>query len=78
MRVLIDLPDEDLASLDAMAMRHGRSRAAEVREAVRVHLQARAGDNWISRGLGYWQDRADIHDGLAFQVAQRDGSGSGA
>lgn len=62
MRVLIDLPDDDLASLDALARRNGRSRAAEVRDAVQAHLRCRSGQDWIARGLGYWQDRDDSGD----------------
>lgn len=57
MRVLIDIPDDDLASLDALARRNGRSRAAEVREAVQAHLRCRSGQDWIMRGFGYWQGR---------------------
>eukprot|EP01035_Chromulina_nebulosa_P000377 gene377-548_t len=60
MRTLIDLPDDDVASLDRLAQRHGRSRAAEVREAVRAHLRGSVGNDWIARGFGYWRDREDI------------------
>jgi metal-responsive CopG/Arc/MetJ family transcriptional regulator len=56
MRVLIDLPESDLAALDALAKRKGRSRAAEVREAVRRHLDQRSGTDWIERGFGAWRD----------------------
>jgi metal-responsive CopG/Arc/MetJ family transcriptional regulator len=55
-RVLIDLPESDLAALDALAKRKGRSRAAEVREAVRRHLDQRSGTDWIERGFGAWRD----------------------
>lgn len=54
MRVLIDIPDDHLASLDALAQRKGRSRAAEVREAVKRHLESRSDNDWIGRGFGYW------------------------
>jgi len=59
MRVLIDIPDDDLASLDALARRHRRSRAAEVREAVQAHLRCRSGQDWIARGFGYWRNREE-------------------
>ena len=62
MRVLIDIPDDDLASLDALARRNGRSRAAEVREAVRAHLRCRTGQDWIARGFGYWRERGEASD----------------
>ena len=59
MRVLIDVPEDHLAALDALAKRNGRSRAAEVREAVSLHLGNRTGNDWIQRGFGYWQDGSD-------------------
>ncbi len=67
MRVLIDIPDDDLAELDSLARQHGRSRAAEVREAIGQHLRHRSGTDWINRGAGFWRDRADIGDGVAYQ-----------
>ncbi len=56
-RILIDLPDEDIRALDAMAQAHGRSRAAEMREAVALYLRRQADGNWITQGSGYWADR---------------------
>ena len=72
MRALIDIPDEDIESLDALARRNGRSRAAEVREAVKEHLHRRANNDWIERGFGYWKDREDIGDGVEYQRAIRE------
>lgn len=60
MRFLVDLSDDDLAQLDALAQRNGRSRAAEVREALQAWLNTRADNDWIARGQGYWRDRADL------------------
>lgn len=60
MRFLIDLSDEELTQLDALAQRNGRSRAAEVREAIRAWMQDRSSNDWIMRGGGYWKDRGDI------------------
>lgn len=71
MRFLADLPDDDIAALDALAQRNGRSRAAEVREAVHLYLRGRKGNDWIARGFGYWKDRADIEDAVAWQRAVR-------
>ncbi len=71
MRTLIDLPDEDVASLDRLAQHHQRSRAAEVREAVRVYLRGRSGQNWIARGAGYWKHRTDIGDAVEYQRGLR-------
>lgn len=67
MRALIDIPEDDLARLDALARRNGRSRAAEVREALKLHLGRRSGKDWIARGAGYWKDRDDIGDGVDYQ-----------
>ena len=60
MRFLVDLSEEELSALDALAQRNGRSRAAEVREAIGTWLHGRSGDDWIARGAGYWRDRADL------------------
>jgi metal-responsive CopG/Arc/MetJ family transcriptional regulator len=67
MRTLVDIPDEDIAGLDELARRHGRSRAAEVREAVHSYLRRRSGKNWIEQGFGYWKDRDDIGDAVDYQ-----------
>jgi predicted transcriptional regulator len=56
-RILIDLPDDDIRALDAMAQANGRSRAAEMREAVALYLRRQADGNWITQGAGYWADR---------------------
>ena len=71
MRILIDIPDDDVASLDDLARRNNGSRAAEVREAVRLYLRGRAGGDWIERGRGYWKDRDDIGDSVEFQRSVR-------
>jgi predicted transcriptional regulator len=63
---LVDIPDDDIDRLDALAARSGRSRAAEIREAVRAHLLRKSGQDWIARGAGYWQGRNDLPgDGLS-------------
>jgi predicted transcriptional regulator len=70
MRTLIDIPDDVLGQLDLLAKRHKRSRAAEVREALRGHL-SRSGSDWITRGAGYWKHREDIGDAVQYQRAMR-------
>jgi metal-responsive CopG/Arc/MetJ family transcriptional regulator len=72
MRTLIDIPEEDIAGLDALAQRHKRSRAAEVREAVRAYLRGRSRNDWIARGYGYWKNRDDIGDAVEYQRAIRE------
>jgi predicted transcriptional regulator len=73
MRTLVDIPADDIEKLDALARRHKRSRAAAIREAVKLYL-AQKGDNkdWIERGYGYWADRTDIGDGVEYQRAIRE------
>ncbi len=72
MRALIDIPEEDIQSLDALARRNRRSRAAEVREAVRAHVRGRANQDWIARGAGYWKGRSDIGDAVEYQRISRE------
>jgi Arc/MetJ-type ribon-helix-helix transcriptional regulator len=73
MRTLVDIPDEDIEKLDALAAKGKRSRAAAIREAVKLYL-VQKGDNlsWIERGYGLWADRSDIPDGLEYQRAMRE------
>ena len=72
MRTLIDIPDDDLSGLDALAARNNRSRAAEVREAIRLYLRNRSGKNWIAQGAGYWRGREDIGDAVDYQRQLRE------
>lgn len=74
-RILADLPDEDIKWLDARAAEQGKSRASVLREAVSAFkgLAPASGDKgWISRGAGYWKDRADIGDAVEYQQAIRE------
>ncbi|MDE2437314.1 MAG: CopG family transcriptional regulator [Sphingomonadales bacterium] len=73
MRTLVDIPDEDIEKLDALAKRQGKSRAAEIREAIKLHLIQNADNkDWIRRGAGYWKDRADIGDAVEYQRTMRE------
>lgn len=73
MRILTDIPDEDIEKLDALAKCQGKSRAAEIRDAIKLHL-VRNADNkdWIARGAGYWKDRTDIGDAVEYQRGMRE------
>ena len=72
-RILADLPDDDIEKLDARAAALGKSRAALVREAVKLYLLQNGNDrSWIERGAGYWKDRKDIGDGVEYQRAIRE------
>ena len=73
MRILTDIPDEDIARLDALAAKLKRSRAATIRDAVTLYLAQNDNSNdWIERWAGLWKDRDDIPDGVEYQRAMRE------
>jgi predicted transcriptional regulator len=73
MRILTDIPDEDIQKLDALAAKSKSSRAATIREAVKLYLvQNTDNQDWIDRGYGLWADRDDIGDGVEYQRAMRE------
>ena len=73
MRVLTEIPDDDVKGLDALASKKKSSRAAAIRDAVKMYLVHNADNNdWIQRGRGYWKDRKGIGDGLEYQMAIRE------
>ncbi len=69
-RILADLPDDDIAWLDRKAAEEGKSRAALVREAVEAY-RAESRADWIDRGFGLWENRADIADSVDWQRRER-------
>lgn len=71
-RILADLPDEDIAKLDALAAKGKKSRAAAIRDAVKAYLLQNADNDWINRGAGYWKDRTDIGDAVEYQRSMRE------
>jgi predicted transcriptional regulator len=73
MRTLVDIPDEDIEKLDALASKSKRSRASTIREAVKLYLVNNADNNdWIERWAGLWAGRDDIPDGVEYQQAMRE------
>ncbi|MEO5586058.1 MAG: ribbon-helix-helix domain-containing protein [Novosphingobium sp.] len=73
MRILTDIPDEDIEKLDALAAKDKRSRAAAIRDAVKLYLVQNADNNdWIERWAGLWADRDDIPDAVEYQQAMRE------
>lgn len=73
MRTLVDIPDDDIQKLDAIAAKDKRSRAAAIRDAVKLYLVQNADNNdWIERWAGLWADRKDIPDGVEYQRAMRE------
>ena len=73
MRTLVDIPDEDIEKLDALAGKSKRSRAAAIRDAVKLYLaQNDNSKDWIERWAGLWEGRDDKPDGVEYQRAMRE------
>ena len=73
-RILADLPDDDIQWLDVRAAEQSKSRASVLREAVatyKAQTPPAGNKDWIERGYGYWKDRTDIGDGVEYQQAIR-------
>jgi hypothetical protein len=68
-RILLDLPDSDIAWLDNVAAESGRSRAAVLREAVASFRSANA--DWLERGFGLWTLHGSGRDGDEFEETVR-------
>lgn len=70
MRILADLPDDDIRWLDEQAAQRGQSRAALIREAVAAF---RAGEqDWLEHGFGLWTRYGQGVEGKAFEARVRD------
>ncbi|MEK6637374.1 MAG: ribbon-helix-helix domain-containing protein [Pseudomonadota bacterium] len=73
MRILTDIPDDDIEKLDALASKKKRSRAAAIRDAVKLYLADNADNHdWITRGAGLWKHKTDIGDAVKHQRAMRE------
>jgi len=70
-RFLVDIPDDDLARLDAIAKAEGRSRAAVIQDAVAEHIAASTKD-WLEAGFGLWAKYGFTEDGLEYQNRLRE------
>ena len=68
MRTIVDLPAEQVESLDAWCLAEGVSRAEAVRRAVAEHLRKHHASG-AKRAFGMWKDMAE--DGLAYQERLR-------
>ena len=68
MRTIIDLPQDQLAHLDAYCRRENLSRAEAIRRAVAAMLEARSSAD-AATAFGLWRDRAD--EALATQERLR-------
>jgi predicted transcriptional regulator len=73
MRILADIPDDDIQKLDALASKEKRSRASTIRDAVKLYLVHNADNSdWIERGYGFWAGRVDVGDPIEYQRALRE------
>ncbi|WP_397576318.1 ribbon-helix-helix domain-containing protein [Sphingorhabdus sp.] len=73
MRILTDIPDDDIEKLDALAAKGKRSRAAAIRDAVKLYLVHNTDNkDWIARGAGLWKNRTDIGDAVEYQRTMRE------
>jgi hypothetical protein len=69
MRILADLPDDDIRWLDDLAAERGKSRAALLREAVSAF---RAGErDWLEQGFGLWTRYGQGVDGAEYEASLR-------
>ena len=64
MRTIVDLPADQVESLDMWCRREGVSRAEAVRRAVSEHLRKHH-TTGAERAFGVW--RSDPEDGLSYQ-----------
>lgn len=70
-RFLVDIPDEDLARIDAIARSEGRSRASVLRDAVAEYI-AESSKDWLEAGFGLWAKYGFTEDGMAYQNRLRE------
>ena len=69
-RFLVDIPEEDLARLDALAKADGKSRAAVLREAVAAFIAAES-KLGFEKYFGLWERHGSTVDGLAYEEQMR-------
>jgi hypothetical protein len=69
-RFLVDIPEDDVARLDAMAKAEGKSRAAILREAVADYIAAGSRQGF-ERYFGLWERHGSTIDGLEYEERLR-------
>ena len=65
-RFLVDVPEEDVARLDALAKAEGKSRAAVLREAVANYIAAESKQGF-EKYFGLWERHGSTVDGLEYE-----------
>jgi len=66
MRILTEIPDEDVKELDSIARRDGKSRAAVLREAISNYL-AEGAKEGFEKYFGLWERHGSTVDGLDYE-----------
>ena len=69
-RFLVDIPEADVARLDAMAKADGKSRAAVLREAVANYIAAES-QQGFEKYFGLWERYGSTVDGLEYEERLR-------
>lgn len=69
-RFLVDIPEEDIARLDALARSEGKSRAAVLREAVADYIAAESKQGF-EKYFGLWERHGSTVDGLDYERTLR-------
>ncbi len=69
-RFLVDIPEEDVARLDALAKAEGKSRAAVLREAVANFIAAES-QQGFEKYFGLWERHGSTVDGLEYEEKLR-------
>lgn len=69
-RFLVDVPEEDVIRLDALAKAEGKSRAAVLREAVANYIAAESRQGF-ERYFGLWERHGSTVDGLEYESKLR-------
>ncbi|MCW1403050.1 ribbon-helix-helix domain-containing protein [Novosphingobium sp. MW5] len=69
MRILADLPDEDIAWLDAYAAEQGKSRAAVICDAITAYRSKHR--DWLEQGFGLWTRYGQGADGAEYEAEIR-------
>lgn len=68
MRTIIEVPDDDIRNLDRIVEQQKKSRAAIIREAIRLYLKSRVVSS-DEAAFGIWKEKKV--DGLEYQAEVR-------
>ena len=68
MRTIIEVPDDDIKHLDCIVKQQNKSRAAIIREAIRIYLESKTVDSDKS-AFGIWKEKKV--DGIHYQEQVR-------